>query len=297
MNKNKFIFTIITVFLCSVLFCQNIFSNTTVNNSLGILSIFEDIADKNGGSVDYGNYNEALAAAYLKAVYNKNASELSKEEIEKEFNNVFENKNGSFATKPISEILENTNIDRELKNKFDHNYYGEISTLAAIKSNGFYISQNNSRFYDIEYSASNMHVHGCGPISLTMALNMLSKKAQYKAEDLAQWAKDNGYMDSNAGTAWTFINDFAEEKGFNVEQTAIGGTDDFGKYFSEGAVILTCMKNGVFTDDGHFIVLSGLDSQNNIQVVDPISIYRTNKNWSAEQIIKESKGTFWIIKR
>lgn len=297
MNKNKISFSIIIIFLCSILFCQSVFSDTRVNSCLGLLSVFEDIADKSGGAIDFNNYNEALAAAYLKAVYDKNAVELTKDEIEKEFNNIFEGQNGSFATKPMSSILENTELDRELKNKIDHNYYGEISTLAAIKSKGFYISQNNSKFYNIAYSGSNMHVHGCGPISLTIALNMLADRAEYRAEDLAQWARDNGYMDANSGTVWAFIDDFSEEKGFNAEQTAIGSAEDLRQYFSEGAVIITCMKSGVFTDEGHFIVLAGLDSQNNVQVVDPISIYRTNKNWQAEQMLKESKGTFWVIKR
>lgn len=88
MNKSRIIFSIITLFLCSVLFCHSVFSDTRVNSSLGLLSVFENIADKNGGSVDYNNYNEAIAAAYLKAVYNKNATELTDEEIEKEFNNI-----------------------------------------------------------------------------------------------------------------------------------------------------------------------------------------------------------------
>ncbi len=294
MKKKKIIFSFLTVIVSAMLFCQGVFSDTRVNSTLGLLDKFESIADD---SIDYTNYNEAFAVAYLKAVYNKSIAELTKDEIKQEFNNIFDKGENGYVTKPMSSVLENTDLDRELKNAIDHYYYGEISTLAAIKSKGFYISQNNSRFYDIPYSGSNMHVHGCGPISLTMALNMLSGNAQYKAEDLAAWSRENGYMDSSAGTVWSFIESFATEKGFSAYQTAIGGVDDFTQYFSEGAVIITCMNTGVFTDDGHFIVLAGLDSQNNIQVVDPMSIYRTNKNWSVSQIMEESKGTYWIIKR
>lgn len=294
MVKNKAIFTILTVILCLSIFAQSCLCDTKVNSSIGLMDKVESAID---GSLDYDNYNEALVAAYLKAVYDKDVREISKAEIAEQVDNIFVVKDKKYSTKNIADILENMDVDRELKNKIDHNYYGEISTLAAIKSKGFYVSQNNEKYYNIPYSGTSMHVTGCGPISLSIALNMLSDKSIYDGETLALWSKDHGYMDANSGTIWAFIKDYAQQQGFDVTDTAIGSVDDLDKYFKEGAVIVTCMNRSVFTDEGHFIVLAGLDSENNVQVVDPISIYRTNKNWPAETMLKNSKGTFWVIKR
>lgn len=293
--KKKYIFLIFTILISSVIFVQSCLSDTRANSSLNLLDRFQSMAKDKGADIDYDNYNEAFAASYLKALYEKDVRELSKEEISKEFDHLFENKDGKFVSKHISTVLESMDFDRELKNRLDHNYYGEISTLATIKSKGFYISQNNEKYYNIKYSGDTMHVSGCGPISLAMALNMLSNKSIYDAETLALWAKDHGYMDPSSGTVWSFIEDYAKAQGFNVNATTIGSFEDLDKYFKEGAVIITCMKKGIFTDSGHFIIWSGLDSEGNVQVVDPISIYRTNKNWPVDMMLNNSKGSFWII--
>ncbi len=297
MKNKKIPFLIFVVLVCTMLFVNSCLSDTRVNSSLGLLKKFEDIADKNGAELDYDNYNEAFVAAYLKAVYDEDAVNLNKEQLSNQFNNLFYKKDGKFATKYIGNILEDLNIDREVKNKIDHYYYGEISTLAVDKSKGFYISQNNQKYYELPYSGDTMHVSGCGPISITMALNMLSGKSVYDAETVALWAKNHGYMDPTSGTIWSFIKDFPDVQGFDADAVSITSVDDLDKCFKDGAVIVTVMGKGVFTDEGHFIVLAGLDSENKVQVVDPMSIYRTNKNWPAEQMIKESKGSFWAIKR
>lgn len=298
MKKNRILFVFTTILLTVTFFCQCVFSDTKVNSILGILSELEDIAEDNGGTLDYDNYNEALVSAYLSAVYDKDVSELTEEDISKEFNNIFDNDDGKYKTKKIGSIMENSDIEREIRNKFDHNFYGEISTLATVKSHGYYISQNSHRYYDLPYSGSNMHVYGCGPISLTVALNIVSEEAKFDAKDLADWARDNGYMSPDSGTAWDFINECAEANGYTAARTIIRNADEFRAAFADDtAVIVAVMNTGVFTDDGHFIVLAGMDSEDKIRVLDSMSIYRTNKNWSVEQILKESKGAFWVIKR
>ncbi|MGN1319273.1 MAG: C39 family peptidase [Lachnospirales bacterium] len=297
MKIKKSVFLIFAFVLSLTIFVTSTLSDTRVNSSLKLLKKVESVASDNGGKLDYDNYNEAFAVAYLTAFYEKDVREITEEEVSKEFNNIFEKKDDKFATKHISAVLESMDFDREFKNRLDHNYYGEISTLATIKSKGFYVSQNNEKYYNIAYSGDNMHISGCGPISLSIALNMVSGKSVYDAETLALWAKNNGYMDPTSGTVWSFIPDYATEQGFSVESTGIGNAKALEDYFKEGAVIITCMNRGVFTDQGHFIVWSGLDSEGNVQVVDPISIYRTNKNWPVEMMLKNSKGTFWVIKK
>lgn len=295
-RRNIPVFTAVII-AASMLFVNSCLSDTRVSDRLGLLGKLESVAASKGVALDYDNYNQALAVAYYRAVYDKNVYELTNDEVSREFDKLFYNKDGKYATKYIGNILEDTSVDRELKNEIDHYYYGEMSTLAAVKSRGYYVSQNNQKYYDIAYSGDNMHISGCGPISLTMALNMLGEKSIYDAETLAIWAKNNGYMDPQSGTQWSFITDFSESQGFEVHGAEITDASDFAECFDGNSVIITVMDKGVFTDSGHIIVLAGMDSQNQIQVVDPISIYRTNKNWSADQIIKESKGTFWVISK
>lgn len=296
MRIKKVFFIIFTTMFSIAVLVESCFCDTRVESCLGIYSKLRSVAAGKGSDIDYSGYNEALTIAYLKAVYNKNAVDITEEEAAQEFDNIFELSNGAYVNKQMSAIMENENIDRTVRNELDHNFYGEISTLADIKSSGFYISQNNEKYKNIAYSGSNMSVHGCGPISLAMALNILSDQSVYDAETLALWSGNNGYMDPSSGTVWAFINDYSEAQGFDVEETALG-FDELKEAFEDGAVVITCMGNGAFTEEGHFIVLAGMDSEDKVQVLDPISIYRTNKNWDAQQILRESKGTFWIIGR
>ena len=50
------------------------------------------------------------------------------------------------------------------------------------------------------------------------------------------------------------------------------------------------MGPGDFTTTGHFIVLTGVDSNGDIIVHDPNSIKRSKKRWSIDDIMKQTKN-------
>jgi hypothetical protein len=50
------------------------------------------------------------------------------------------------------------------------------------------------------------------------------------------------------------------------------------------------MKPGDFTYTGHFIVLTGIDSNGDIIVNDPNSKKNSKKHWSLETLVPQIKG-------
>ena len=76
-------------------------------------------------------------------------------------------------------------------------------------------------------------------------------------------------------------------------------TSDFEVFkglFEEGSVIVTSMKKGHFTDNGHFIVILG-EKDGKTSVLDPASITRTLEEWDIELLFDESKKCFYKISK
>jgi hypothetical protein len=52
------------------------------------------------------------------------------------------------------------------------------------------------------------------------------------------------------------------------------------------------MKPGDFTTTGHFIVLTGLTEEGTLNVNDPNSIARSEKNWDVDTVISQVKAAW-----
>ena len=63
-----------------------------------------------------------------------------------------------------------------------------------------------------------------------------------------------------------------------------------------GHPIICSMGPGDFTDQGHFIVLSGITADGMIQVNDPNSRINSEKEWSADVLLPQIKGmwAYWV---
>ncbi len=245
--------------------------------------------------INSNSYNPRLFVAYINSYYDKSLKNTTNTDIDNVINAICKEKDGEFVMDTVESIMSNNDIPRKIVNKIDHCYYGEISREAVIKSKGFYISQHNEKFDNIPYSGGNMSEYGCGPIALTMALNILKGSHTYDAIDIAKWAKENGYTDSIHGTMWDMIDVYVKWNNIPVNRKDFKNVEEMKKTFKDGKIIITTMKKGAFTDEGHFIVLVGIDQFNQVEVLDSASIYRTSVNWSFETIVNESKGVYWVI--
>ena len=92
-------------------------------------------------------------------------------------------------------------------------------------------------------------------------------------------------------------------KHYNVKSKAIGeDKSQIIKALKTGKLVVALMAPGHFTDNGHFIVLTGI-KDGKITVADCGSRNRTKQTWSLDLIVNESNsdasagGPFWIISK
>lgn len=140
-----------------------------------------------------------------------------------------------------------------------------------------YYSQADLRWANEMYSSVNdtkqtMKSSACGPTSAAMVVS--SSKGTILPTTMAQLFMDNGYRTADNGTSWgafDFVSDFFN---FN-EYYKVFSLDEALKYLeqkdengnSKYYIICSC-ANGLFTRNGHYIMLSSFDGKI-IQIYDP----------------------------
>ena len=194
------------------------------------------------------------------------------------------------STKQLPEATETEekNVEEEITTEIDAQIEQEnISYNGASTGNGLallgayqgltYYSQSDSRWASVMYSSINdptqtMKASACGPTSAAMVIS--SSKGSILPTTLASLAVSNGYRTKNSGTAWSFYPFIADYFGFSEYyttgklETALNylsqkNDDGTSKYY----IICSC-GSGLFTYNGHYIVLTSLDGDT-MQVYDP----------------------------
>ncbi len=77
--------------------------------------------------------------------------------------------------------------------------------------------------------------------------------------------------------------------GLNVHNITLSA-DQIKDTLAAGMPIICTVGPGDFTSTGHFIVLSGLNSDGKIKVLDPNSIKNIEKSWYVEDLIPQIKN-------
>lgn len=164
----------------------------------------------------------------------------------------------------IPTIIHAENIDREC---FEMPYYFQAD------------------YPDVPYgNYGTVESHGCGPTSLAMVGSLCIGKFIYPDEV----AKQYGAYNYPNGSSWELMTKFAEDHGFSVRDSY--DIKEVKEALRQGDVAISSQKAGLFTNGGHYIVLSGLTDDGKIMVHDP------NK-WSLTKLEKEFKYGFedWQI--
>lgn len=141
------------------------------------------------------------------------------------------------------------------------------------------------------YGTSFIGVLGCGPTALSMVYCGLTGDASMHPQAMAQYAEENGYYVQGSGTSWDFMSEGAEELGLIVD--SIGNNKEtILEALSEGKTVISIMTPGDFTVSGHFIVLTGVDSEGKIEILDANSVIRTEKTWELDVLISQMAGAW-----
>lgn len=160
---------------------------------------------------------------------------------------------------------------------YDSNlFYGSGSRKVKTKSVGYgnFYLQNDNRWADYSLgkfpdgSNSTMATGGCGPTALSMVANQLGTNASPLA--VASYAKQNGFIKDGGATANLFTNG-ASEMGINSTKISKSGLN---KTLEKGDPIVLAGKSdsstSPYTSSGHVVMVSGLDSNGNAIVNDPM---------------------------
>ena len=249
--------------------------------------------------IDEKSYNEEEISFYISVMAEKGESEITHSDIESYIFQAFETKEFDGVVCLVKKdnrdlIMECGSMKKH--NMLDRNLMGIENPDVDKKSKGFYISQNNPEFLQVPYGTSSVARSGCGPIALTMAINYVCEEERTTLSDVINYSLEKNLYVPNAGTKWALMSAYPPTVGVKSKEVYTSDFNTFKSLLEEGNVIVTSMKKGHFTDNGHFIViLPGDDGK--ASVIDPASITRSLEEWDIELLFNESKKCFFKISK
>lgn len=151
-------------------------------------------------------------------------------------------------------------------------YEGDAKTWSISTGNTpqlTYISQIDSRWRYYPYSltgnsSQTIGSSGCGVASAAMIIDSIV--GNVSVTELADTFVKNGYRSANSGTYWSAYRAIADE--FDIEYTETSNFDTIINLLRNNHYIIASCGNGLFTSNGHYIVLYGIEG-NTIKIYDP----------------------------
>ena len=166
--------------------------------------------------------------------------------------------------------LENDGTVEQENISYDGDIRGNGLHLLGAYQGITYYSQADSRWANVPYtsigdSSQTMRNSGCGPTVAAMVVS--SSKGTILPTTMAKLFVSNGYRTVANGTAWSAFPFIADYFGFNNYNY----TTNFNtaiNYLRQGYFIIVSCGNGLFTTNGHYIVLIGING-NTLSIYDP----------------------------
>lgn len=139
--------------------------------------------------------------------------------------------------------------------------------------------------------------HGCGPTSVAIIVSSFLNKSISPIETTAEVCKLGG-CDSGGSYNEVLAKTMREVYGLNVKMTD-NDQEVIDALGTNKALVITLVRTGTFTaGDGHYIVLTGVNSNRQVSVADPGSRANTEKKWfSFNTVIEERKAKYIIVTR
>lgn len=165
--------------------------------------------------------------------------------------------------------------------------------------------QTDPRWANQPYGQGTIATSGCGPTSFAMVISGLGGNlGQWDLNhdnildpgEAAKYAIAEGYNSSSgAGTSWGLF-DQASTSRFGVNSSGEIEPSNYSYVYQQlqaGNPVIASMGPGVFTKGGHFIVLTGVDSDGQVLINDPNPNTGINK-YPMDKIAAEAR-MFWVF--
>ena len=149
--------------------------------------------------------------------------------------------------------------------------------------------QWDSRWGSTVYSSTAFALTGCCPTSLSMVYQGLTGKGDLSPYDMGRRASEGGYETQFDGTDAAFLVNEAASLGLSC--AALAADADSVRAALEGGAVLICnVGPGDFTDNGHFLVITGIDDEGNLAINDPYSAERSGRTWNVDTVLGQTKA-------
>lgn len=158
----------------------------------------------------------------------------------------------------------------ELQGEIAYNGATEYPKIALGEYRGLtYYSQIDNRWSNVMYSSVNdktqtIGTSGCGPTSAAMVVT--ATKGAITPQEMASLFVKYGYRSSNNGTYWSAFRWTADV--FDIEYQETYNLDTVVNLLRNNHYVVASCGNGLFTNGGHFIVLTGIEGDT-ISIFDP----------------------------
>ena len=241
---------------------------------------------------------EKTEAPTTEASTEKKTTEEKKQESTTEVKKKKKKKTTEIQQDEVKEIEKSYAEEEQLSVKIIPKIYNDHSLSMKNKRemiNGFvYFNQGDAAWNDNGYQIKRA---GCGPTSMAVVITSLTGK-WVTPVDTTVWAYEHGYY-SSAGSSHALIPALAREYGLECKGVGTNATE-IRSALQAGNPVVCLMGPGYFTRGGHFMVLVGIDNNDNVVVADVGSRERSKYKYRLTDIIAQSKaasagGPFWII--
>ena len=271
----------------------------------GGMQLFVPVADAvvsadnktQSGNVDVQKNNNSLTASKMDSEKKQSSSE--------DVNATEQSSEPDKETK-LDEILHSAKYPGQLKElakkndeaiDFIYEYPKEHSkkhdidlTAEAAQDTVPLLQQWDERWGYEKYSGNYFAASGCGPTALSMVVLYLTHDAQASPLAVAEYAKEAGYSVDGSGSAWDLIGKGCRHYGVNAKTIKVD-EDTFKERLDDGNLIVVNVGPGDFTDNGHFMVITGYDDEG-FTINDPNSIIKSNTHWQFERLHSQIRAAW-----
>lgn len=156
--------------------------------------------------------------------------------------------------------------------------------------------QWESKWGYAQYGEEQIAIDGCGPTSLAMVAVGLTGNTSYTPKKVADISMEIGAYLSDTGTTWDLMEKGPAQMGFQSWQIKRWSASAILQELENGHPVICSMKEGIFTTQGHFIVLAGVAEDGKVLVNDPNSQIHTQTEWDAQELLDQTKG-MWAFSK
>ena len=160
-------------------------------------------------------------------------------------------------------------------------------TEAELEAEFPLLLQFDPRWGYVQYGKNEMGISGCGPTCLSMMLLALTDVNTVTPDKIVAYSLENEYYVAGVGTAWKLLDEFPKLYNLTVEHPTLK-EESLKAALDQGKVLICSVKQGVFTANGHFIMIYGYD-ETGFKVNDPMCVARSNQTWEFAEFGRQLK--------